>query len=227
GLRAALAGPVARRALTAHQVVFELDRARTFDAYQLHYYDHWSLAPDVLDYVKDAGLPVEAWEVGSFWPGSGYDPAAHGAETAKLVTHLLAGGVRKLVYLPVYHSPGEIAGVETWRALYGADGRPRPARSVLDRLKAYSSGQWRRLPAVEGGVEGGAVAWQGGTVLVLWSERPVELRPPSGTVVTTAALPGGPARPLTGGRPLAVGATPVLVTVRAPIEETMKWLRAS
>ncbi|MFI9553896.1 hypothetical protein [Nonomuraea endophytica] len=213
GLRRALAAPAAQRALAAHGTVFELDRAHVFDTYQLHYYDHWSLAAAVVDYVRGAGLPVEAWEVGSFWP-DGYDPAAHGVETAKLITELLAGGVRRLVYLPLYHSPGAIARTETWRALHDADGRPRPARTVLDAFRTYASGpwktpgsgSWKRLT----GLRGGTSVQAGRTVLVTWSDTGGTLPAPPKGGATVITLPGGSSRPWRSG-PLALTSAPVIV----------------
>ncbi|RAY11394.1 hypothetical protein DPM19_30690 [Actinomadura craniellae] len=225
GLRAARAGTAGHRILTAHETVLGLGRAKIFDSFQLHYYDPWRQAGDVLAYLRarlPANLPVEAWEAGSFWPGGSYDPARHAAETAQLATTLLAAGVRLVVYLPLVHTPGTIAPTERWRGLYGTDGTARPASAVLDALRERTrGGTWH--PVARAGLRGAAVDRGGTTALVLWSAdgRTRPLRRPPGPAESTP-LPGA-ARPWTAGD-VQVGGTPVLLSLRAPLNAALTWL---
>ncbi|WP_214103544.1 hypothetical protein [Acrocarpospora catenulata] len=229
-LRAAFDSPAGQRTLAAHQAVRELVEGGVFDVYQLHYYDPWALLPEVLDYVR-RGLPgtvkVEAWEVGTFWPGPDYDERTHGAETAKLVVTLLAAGVRRVVYLPLYYRPGAIAPNETWRGLYGADDRARPAKTVFDQLRAHTAtGEWR--PLGKRGVDGGAVDLGDRTVFVVWSVDgavvPLAFGEPVGAA-EVVALPSGEPR-IWGSGPLQVGPDPLLVTLPTPFDRAKRWLES-
>ncbi|GAA0398395.1 hypothetical protein Acor_34370 [Acrocarpospora corrugata] len=229
-LRAAFETPAGRRAIAAHQAVHALDKDGVFDVYQLHYYDPWSLLPEILDYIEHDladTVRVEAWEVGTFWPGEDYDEDTHGAETAKLVVTLLAAGVRRIVYLPLYYRPGTIAPRETWRGLYGADDRPRPAKTVFDQLRQRASGGgW--LPLVRRGVSGGAVDLGDRTAFVVWSADgavvPLAFGEPVGAA-EVVALPSGEPR-IWGSGPLQVGPDPLLVTLPTPFDRVKRWLES-
>ncbi|GAA1012070.1 hypothetical protein Aple_014360 [Acrocarpospora pleiomorpha] len=229
-LRAAFESPAGRRAVAAHQAVRDLDENGVFDVYQLHYYDPWALLPEILDYVKrnlPATTTVEAWEVGTFWPGPDYDEKAHGTETAKLVVTLLAAGVRRVVYLPLYYRPNAIAANETWRGLYGADDRPRPAKTVFDQLRQHTAtGQWQ--PLGKPGVTGGAVDLGNRTAFVVWSADgavvPLAFGEPVGAA-EVVDLPSGEPR-IWGSGPLQVGPEPLLVTLSTPFDRAKRWLES-
>ncbi|GIH21844.1 hypothetical protein Aph01nite_01540 [Acrocarpospora phusangensis] len=230
GLRAAFGTPAGRRAIAAHQTVRELGTDGVFDVYQLHYYDPWALLPEILDYIRrdlPAATRVEAWEVGTFWPGPDYDEDTHGTETAKLVVTLLAAGVRRVVYLPLYYRPGTIAPRETWRGLYGADDRPRPAKTVFDQLRLRTAtGRWGPLDLR--GVAGGVVDLGDRTAFVVWSADgsvvPLAFGEPVGAA-EVVALPSG--KPRTWGPgPLHVGSDPLLVTLPTPFDRAKRWLES-
>ncbi|WP_131737365.1 hypothetical protein [Actinomadura roseirufa] len=234
GLRAAFTTPAAARALAAHKANFGLDRDRVFDIVQLHYYDPWRLAGQVVDYIRravPAGTPIEAWEAGSFWPGQRYDPAAHARETAQLATDLLARGVRRVVYLPLFYSPGAVAPQETWRALYTRDGTARPAAAVLEKLRdATRTGTWR--PYEGHGLRGAAVGLHretdDSTTLVLWSADGTSqtLTAPSAGGTELTPLPGGRTRTWNAGT-VTVGADPVIISTRLPVTAALDWLNGN
>ncbi|WP_424535217.1 hypothetical protein ACOZ38_34430 [Sphaerisporangium viridialbum] len=247
-LRAVIDSPPGLRATAAHAAAFELDRAGVFDAYQLHYYDSWAAVPDVIDYIRaQVGpvMPIEGWEVGSYWPGDDYDPVAHGVETAKLVTILLARGVKRVVYLPLFYKPGVVVSTEHWRGLYGVDDVARPAKTVFDQFrKRFPSGTWR--PVARPGLSGGLVDQGAMTSVVMWSTGgTVSLPPPTGKTtgkatgqttgettgetpgeITVTDLPDGRSRPWSGGA-LDVGAQPVIVTLPSPLADTLRWLEST
>jgi hypothetical protein len=46
-------------------------------------------------------MPIEAWEVGMFWPEGGPDERMRAEELTSTVTALLRGGVREVIWLPL------------------------------------------------------------------------------------------------------------------------------
>ncbi|GAA4594130.1 hypothetical protein GCM10023194_60150 [Planotetraspora phitsanulokensis] len=229
-LRAAFALPRAQRALAAHAANLELDQAGVFDIFQLHYYAGWAAAADVIDYIRGrvpAGMPIEAWELGFYWPGADYDPVRHGVETAKLLAVLLARGVDRLVYLPLDYSPDSaVVATEHWRGLFGDDGAARPAKTVLEEFrKHFATGTWR--PVTRQGLNGGIAGQGATTTLVLWSAggSPISLpRPAGASSITVTTLPDGRSRDWTSGT-LDVGADPLIVSV--PASAGLGWLEAA
>jgi hypothetical protein len=226
-LQAVIASAPAQRVFAAHAADFELDRDGVFDAYQLHYYDNWAAASSVIDYIRaHAGpsLPIEGWEIGSYWPGGDYDPVAHGIETAKLITILLARDTRRIVYLPLYFRPGVVASTEHWRGLYGADDVARPAKTVYDQFRArFATGVWH--PVARPGLAGALVDQGATTSAVIWSAgQDVTLPRPGEATVTE--LPGGHSGPWPDG-PLRVGAAPLIVTLPMPYDAALSWLESA
>ncbi|MEV6985041.1 hypothetical protein AB0M95_27805 [Sphaerisporangium sp. NPDC051017] len=233
-LRAAFALPRAQRAITAQDAVFELDREGVFDIVQLHYYAGWSAVPDVIDHIRakvPASMPIEAWELGTYWPGSDYDPALHGTETAKVVALLLARGVKRIVYLPLnYKTKGALVSSEHWRGLYGADNVARPAKLVYDKFREhFATGTWH--PVARQGLSGGLADQGATTTMVLWSTsgapvaQPLPAVDPSRPIAVTA-LPSGRSWSWTSGT-LEVGKEPLIVTFPAPYTDALRWLEAA
>lgn len=83
-LRIALGGQQARRNLAFMAVANQLAERKVVDVRQLHFYESWDNLPAVLAYLGGAlpaGFPVQAWEVGMFWPkGSAADATPNAAE---------------------------------------------------------------------------------------------------------------------------------------------------
>ena len=107
-------------------------------AYQLHFYENPALLPDVLDFI-DAHLavrvPVQAWEVGSAWPGPTYTAQGQAAEVATLLGILFARRISPVVYLPLAYTPGP-GKAEVFRGLVAPDGQELPAGEVYRRFAA-------------------------------------------------------------------------------------------
>ncbi len=216
GLRAALARPEARRSLAFLEVANRLARQRVVDVRQLHFYESWDNLPALLGYVRAAvppGFPLQAWEVGMFWPGGNGDATARAGELVKTVSLLLAAGVRPLIWLPLAFDPGGRHAGEPRYGLLEPDGRPRPAAAAFQRLAAAATGatSWE---GVTGRDLAGVVFGRGGSsALVVWSER--------GAALHLKSQPGGLAEQVTGGQVpwgregLQVGAQPLLITLRS------------
>jgi len=216
GLRAALARPEARRSLAFLEVANRLARQRVVDVRQLHFYESWDNLPALLGYVRAAvppGFPLQAWEVGMFWPGGNGDATARAGELVKTVSLLLAAGVRPLIWLPLAFDPGGRHADEPRYGLLEPDGRPRPAAAAFQRLAAAATGatSWE---GVTGRDLAGVVFGRGGSsALVVWSER--------GAALHLKSQPGGRAEQVTGGQVpwgregLQVGAQPLLITLRS------------
>jgi len=216
GLRAALARPEARRSLAFLEVANRLAGQRVVDVRQLHFYESWDNLPALLGYVRAAvppGFPLQAWEVGMFWPGGNGDATARAGELVKTVSLLLAAGVRPLIWLPLAFDPGGRHAGEPRYGLLEPDGRPRPAAAAFQRLAAAATGatSWE---GVTGRDLAGVVFGRGGSsALVVWSER--------GAALHLKSQPGGRAEQVTGGQVrwgregLQVGAQPLLITLRS------------
>jgi len=216
GLRAALARPEARRSLAFLEVANRLAGQRVVDVRQLHFYESWDNLPALLGYVRAAvppGFPLQAWEVGMFWPGGNGDATARAGELVKTVSLLLAAGVRPLIWLPLAFDPGGRHAGEPRYGLLEPDGRPRPAAAAFQRLAAAATGatSWE---GVTGRDLAGVVFGRGGSsALVVWSER--------GAALHLKSQPGGLAEQVTGGQVpwgregLQVGAQPLLITLRS------------
>jgi len=216
GLRAALARPEARRSLAFLEVANRLARQRVVDVRQLHFYESWDNLPALLGYVRAAvppGFPLQAWEVGMFWPGGNGDATARAGELVKTVSLLLAAGVRPLIWLPLAFDPGGRHAGEPRYGLLEPDGRPRPAAAAFQRLAAAATGatSWE---GVTGRDLAGVVFGRGGSsALVVWSGR--------GAALHLKSQPGGRAEQVTGGQVpwgregLQVGAQPLLITLRS------------
>lgn len=142
-LRAALAGDQPARNVAFLEATFRLAADGVTDAYQLHFYEPGGNVPSLLAYLHSRlpdDMPIEAWETGIFWRGG--DEKALSAEAAELTSNLLAGGVRRVIWLPTAHDPeGRKATEDRW-GLFGVDGQPRAfALEFRDRAHVAADAQ--------------------------------------------------------------------------------------
>jgi hypothetical protein len=172
GLRAALKGDQPARNLSFLDTTFRLAADGVLDAYQLHFYEPWGNVPLLLGFLRNrlpTGLPIESWETGIFWPGG--DEAAVPQETVKLVALLLAGGVRRVIWLPAAHAPGGRRDEEYRFGLFGGTGDARPAAALFAQLAQAAAGSTvRGIPG--DGVRGVALSHENLTVLAAWTDVP-------------------------------------------------------
>jgi hypothetical protein len=223
GLRVALKGDQPARNVAFLEATFRLAADGVLDAYQLHFYEPWGNVPLLLSYLRTrlpADLPVESWETGIFWRDG--DETAMSDETAKLTSLLLAGGVRRVIWLPTAHDPeGRKVQEDRW-GLFGLDDQPRASALLFrDMAKTAAGATVQGLPGDQ--VRGVALSHDERTVMILWSDSTAHL---------TAPLPAGSeVRSVDGGTgpgdraALALDRTPLLVTVPATADATLSLIR--
>src|SRR6266545_4637503 len=216
GLRAALTSAEARRSLAFLEVANRLASRRVVDVHQLHFYESWDNLPGLLAYLRSAlppGFPLQAWEVGMFWPGGGDDQAARAGELTKTVSLLLAAGVRPLIWLPLAFDPEGRHADEPRYGLLEPDGRTRQAGVAFERLAAAVAGADSWEGVAGGDLAGVAIGRGRSSALVVWSQRGAALR--------LRPQRGGRAERVTGGQVpwghggLEVGPQPLLITLPA------------
>lgn len=177
-LQSVLATAPALRSIEAVAVAGELVRDGVVDAYQLHFYEQEAALEQVLDFIDDlldgAGT-VEAWEVGTAWPGDGFDARIQAEETYRAVARLLLHGIRRLVYLPAAYTPG--TDIQVFRGLVEAQGAVLPAgRGWIALADALAGLGDAPVTAVAGGLTGAAWTTPAGPAAVVWSDgAPVAL----------------------------------------------------
>jgi hypothetical protein len=225
-LRPVLQRTLVRRGLEYLAATQRLAREQVFDVYQLHFYEPWDNVPALLDYLRQtlpSGLPVEASEVGMFWRGGPdqqrNDQRLRASEAVKVVSLLLAGGVRRVTWLPTgAHDEGDDEG-ELHFGLLNGNGDVRPAGQAVRRLAASAAGTtWTGVAS--GPARGVAFGKGHKTTLVIWSDRGATLPGAalSGAAVSTPS--GTPVQWGAGG--LRLGPEPVLVGVPLPLEEATR-----
>ncbi len=107
-LAAALASPQSTRNLEYLALAEKLQKDKVVDIRQVHFYESWQAAPAFVDYLKattPAGMPIEAWEVGQFLKDGSLTDEKRAQEMVKTVSVLLAGGVRRVLWLPLVMNP--------------------------------------------------------------------------------------------------------------------------
>ncbi|WP_422755964.1 hypothetical protein [Micromonospora sp. WMMD708] len=209
-LRAALDNAQNSRNLAYLAVTEKLLDDRVVDVRQLHFYEHFSGVPALLDYLRaetPAGVPVQAWEVGQFWKDGGDDAAGRGDEMVKVVSMLVAGGVREVLWLPLAYNPNNRAGAEVRYGLLDPDGTQRQAGAMMAALAAAARDATVE-PVNAKGLTGVAFRRGAESTLVVWSTS-------TGTVSlpATGGVTGGPvgADPAARAGTLPIGPSPVLV----------------
>lgn len=144
-LRDALGGAQPRRNLEFLEATMRLAHDGVVDAYQLHFYERWDNVPALMAYLEaelPSNVPVDAWEVGMFWPGAPHeDDALLAAEAAKTVILLLGAGARSVIWLPGAHNPdSERFDDETLFGLVEPDGAIRPLGHAFARVAEAAAG---------------------------------------------------------------------------------------
>ena len=203
-VEAAAEGDTGRRVREALDVSLRLAQDGVVDRWQLHWYEPVAVLPEALGDLRarlPAGFPIEAWEAGVFWPGDGYDRATHAGETVRLVAELLAAGVERVVYLPVFYTLGGSQPRELWRGLYEPTGETRPAATAYEAMVALTTGAAAFEPLPGGGL---GIDREDGSAVVLW-DRSLPAPPPGATAADAAGAPMA----WTAGT--TVGAAPVVV----------------
>ncbi|MBV8961203.1 MAG: hypothetical protein JO087_20780 [Actinobacteria bacterium] len=137
-LRTALAGDQLVRNRQYFDATLDLVRNHVVDLFQLHFYE----APDVIGSLTSmlhahlpADFPVQAWEVGQFWPNAPEDPAVHADQTKRVVCGLVSGGVQRIIWLPLGYNPNGRNATELRFGLLDPNGTTRPAATTFLALR--------------------------------------------------------------------------------------------
>lgn len=203
-LRHVLASSVVRRDVLYAANTVTLADSHVIDAVQVHYYETWQDVAPLVSYLRGRlphGFPLQAWEVGEYWPSSipGNDDV-HAAEAVRTAASFLAAGVTPVVWLPLQY--GGNNGSETTLGLLNEDGSPRPAWTAWLRLTNATSGTSVRLAPYRGsGLTGLVAGTATQTTLIVWSA----------TSATLPRIPAGFAASNLFGSNMAVGPGPFVV----------------
>ena len=119
-----------------------------------------------------AGMPIQVWEAGVFWPDSAGDETVLAGETARLVYLLLADGAQKVIFLPMQSNTAS-TGEEDRFGLIDANFQPRTGFDVLSRLAEFArqgGGSWQDVSGKDGAraVVGSGTA---GAQALLWTDQ--------------------------------------------------------
>lgn len=220
-LRQTLQGAQAQRDLAVQAATRQLEADGTVDVRQLHFYESWRAAPDLLAYLHatvPATTPVQAWEVGSYSSGGSRDAVGAAADVVKTTASLLSGGVRPVIWLPLVVNPHGRHASEPRYGLVDPSGTVRSAGAVIAALATAARGATVvPLASPFGGV---AIGNSTSSLIVAWAgSAPQRLTRPTEPAVAADLTGRRLAWPSTG---LAVGAMPVLARVTAPVESAAR-----
>src|SRR5437764_981069 len=138
-LRSVLATGQAARNLDYFDATVRLAQQKVIDVFEIHFYEKWDNVPALLDMLHatlPASLPVQAWEVGQFWPNAPDDEGVHADELRRAVTELLDGGVQRVIWLPLGYNPNGRNASEVRFGLVDPDGRVRQSGRVFAEIAA-------------------------------------------------------------------------------------------
>jgi hypothetical protein len=227
-LRAALDSEQSHRNLDMLAATLRLAKSRVIDAYQLHFYESWDNLPALLAYLHDVlppSFPIEAGEVGMFWRDGSGDEQERAGEVVKAVTTLLAGGVRRVIWLPLAYNAE--SGDERGEIRYGLlqpDGRARLAGTALRGIAKASSSAASRAVSTDG-VTGIVFGRKGKSTLVLWSDRGTDLPKAQQARMQVEGMDGKQLPAVPGA--LHLTSQPVFITVAAAPNQALRMVGLS
>jgi hypothetical protein len=210
-LRDALATEQSARNLAFAEATFRLANDGVVDAFQLHLYERWTNVADLLSWLRrelPAGMPIDVWEAGLFWPDFNGTEEDVAGETAQLIYTLLGNGASRVIFLPMISNSID-SGDEIRFGLVDGQFQPRPGFEVVADLAAFARQgpvAWQDVIGPEGSrtiVGAGPRGAQG----LAWSDgTPIPLEAPE---VTISSLDGSASTPATG---VELTQDPVLAT---------------
>lgn len=189
------------------------------DIRQVHFYESWDTVPLLLDYVHaetPAGTPIEAWEVGQFQVKSPGAADTRAAQAVKAVALLLAGGVRRVIWLPLAFNENGRQNSESRYGLLDPSGAVRDSGQQLLEIATLASRA--SLQAVtRGTLQGVSFAKGGHTTLIVWSTQgSLSVRADKGT---SSAAVGSALKAASSS--VSIGATPVMIQVTKPLAQVL------
>jgi hypothetical protein len=138
-LRSVLSSGQAVRNLEYFDATVRLAQDKVVDDFQVHFYERYDNVAALVDLLHaslPSALPVQAWEVGEFWPDAPSDEATHANELQRVVNGLLDGGVQRVIWLPLAYNPSGRNANELRFGLVDPDGRVRQSGTVFAQIAA-------------------------------------------------------------------------------------------
>lgn len=220
-LRAVLASAQGQRNLEFLKAARTLAESHVVDVRQVHFYEPWNALPDLLAYLHEetpTSTPIEAWEVGSFWQSPTATATQRADDMTRSLALLLAGGVRRVLWLPLASNESNRHGEEVRFGLLDPDGTVRAAGVTMRAMVQATQGA-TISPVRTGRLEGAAFRRSGQTTLVVWATGG-QVQLDVGTGAHTAQVGAGFA-------PAAItlvriGAAPVLVQTTRSLGDVLR-----
>ena len=219
-LRAVLASSQGQRNLEFLAAARTLAQTHVVDVRQVHFYEPWKAVPDLVAYLHaetPSATPIEAWEVGTFWMAANASVTQRTDEMVRSLALLLAGGVRRALWLPLAASQSNRRGEEVRFGLLDPDGTVR-ATGVTMRAMVEASRGAVMVPLATRGLEGVAFQRKGQTTLVAWAMAGA-VRLDVGSAARIAPLGSGFA-PSTSTS-VQIGSEPVLIESTRSLAELL------
>jgi len=138
-VRDVLASGQAARNLEYFDATVTIAQQKLIDDFQIHFYEKGDNVPALLDLLHGTlpgGIPLQAWEVGEFWPNAPNDEHTHAEELRLTVNGLLDGGVSRVIWLPLAYNPNGRNASELRFGLVEPDGRVRESGRVFAEIAA-------------------------------------------------------------------------------------------
>jgi hypothetical protein len=138
-LRNVLASDQAARNLEYFDTTVRLAHDKLIDDFEIHFYEKWDNVPPLLELLHATlppELPVQAWEVGQFWPKAPEDEGVHADELQRAVNGFLDGGVQRVIWLPLSYNPNGRNANELRFGLIDPDGHVRESGKVFADIAA-------------------------------------------------------------------------------------------
>jgi len=138
-LRTVLASGQAVRNLDYFDATVQLTQQKLIDDFEIHFYEQGDNVPALLDLLHATlppTLPIQAWEVGQFWPNAPDDEHVHAQDLQVTVNGLLNGGVQRVIWLPLAYNPNGRNPSELRFGLVDPDGRVRESGTVFAQIAA-------------------------------------------------------------------------------------------
>jgi hypothetical protein len=136
-LRGVLTSGQAVRNLEYFDATVQLVRQKLIDDFEIHFYEKGDNVPALLDLLHATlppTIPIQAWEVGQFWPNAPSDEQSHADELKLTVNRLLDGGVTRVIWLPLAYNPNGRNASELRFGLVDPDGRVRQSGVVFSQI---------------------------------------------------------------------------------------------
>jgi hypothetical protein len=219
GLESALASEQGARNLTYLRLMTDLANRKVVDVRQIHFYEKYTSVPELFAYLDahtPKGMPIEAWEVGSFYRGSDADTPERSQEMVKSMSLVLAEGATVAVWLPLAFDPGGRNPDEPRSGLLEPDGRVREAGRLFQTM--FEAARGARAVEVAGhGLMGVAFEKSGGTTAFVWADQGATITLGSGET----ASPVGATSEGKGGQ-VTVGAAPLQLKLKGTLNDFME-----